>query len=183
MKPMPCEHRGSRASASDAAEARASRGVPWTTRTRRLGLHDPADVALVCDTGPLLALLDADDPHHEACVAMVEEVAEDILIPAPVLVELDYWVRKALDVAIWQMFVEDVVRGAYRVLATTSADLLRAAHLEDQYASLRLGFVDAAVIAQCERLGETRVATLDRRHFGVVRPAHCETLTLLPSAR
>lgn len=32
--------------------------------------------------------------------------------------------------------------------------------------------VDAAVIAVCERLGETKVATLDRRHFSVVRPRH-----------
>jgi len=32
----------------------------------------------------------------------------------------------------------------------------------------------------CERLGETKVATLDRRDFGVVRPRHCESLVLLP---
>jgi hypothetical protein len=32
----------------------------------------------------------------------------------------------------------------------------------------------------CERLGETKVATLDRRDFAVVRLRHCESLTLLP---
>ncbi|MFJ6139488.1 hypothetical protein [Kitasatospora sp. NPDC092286] len=31
-----------------------------------------------------------------------------------------------------------------------------------------------------ERLGVDRVATLDRRHFTVVKPAHCAVLTLLP---
>jgi hypothetical protein len=36
------------------------------------------------------------------------------------------------------------------------------------------------VIATCESLGETKVATLDRRHFAAVRPRHCEALTLLP---
>jgi predicted nucleic acid-binding protein len=41
--------------------------------------------------------------------------------------------------------------------------------------------VDASVIALCERLGETSVATLDHRHFTVVRPRHCPRLTLLPS--
>jgi hypothetical protein len=44
--------------------------------------------------------------------------------------------------------------------------------------------VPAAVLveldATCERLGERKVATLDTRHFTVVRPSHCEALQLLP---
>jgi hypothetical protein len=36
------------------------------------------------------------------------------------------------------------------------------------------------VIAASERLGLSTVATLDRRHFGVVAPAHTEHLTPLP---
>jgi uncharacterized protein len=43
-----------------------------------------------------------------------------------------------------------------------------------------MGLVDAAPIATCEQLGGTKVATLDRRHFTVVRPRHCEALRLLP---
>jgi hypothetical protein len=31
-----------------------------------------------------------------------------------------------------------------------------------------------------ERLGESRVATLDHRHFGMMRPRHVDALTLLP---
>ena len=63
----------------------------------------------------------------------------------------------------------------------TSDDLIRVAELERAYADLNLGMVDAAVIATCERLRETKVATLDQRHFRVVRPRHCDHLTLLPS--
>jgi uncharacterized protein len=36
------------------------------------------------------------------------------------------------------------------------------------------------VIATTERLEATEVATLDRRHFSVVRPRHEVTLQLLP---
>jgi hypothetical protein len=36
------------------------------------------------------------------------------------------------------------------------------------------------VIAAAERLAITEVATLDRRHFTVVRPRHATALTLLP---
>jgi len=43
-----------------------------------------------------------------------------------------------------------------------------------------LGPTDASVIAIPARLNLAEVATLDRRHFAVVRPAHVGTLTLLP---
>jgi predicted nucleic acid-binding protein len=68
----------------------------------------------------------------------------------------------------------------YRLEHLDGPDLTRAAELERTYAGLDLGPVDASVIALCERLGEPKVATLDRRDFAVVRPAHVETLQLLP---
>jgi hypothetical protein len=40
--------------------------------------------------------------------------------------------------------------------------------------------VDASVVALAERLGTTRIATLDRRHFGNVRPKHVAVFELLP---
>ncbi|WTY93308.1 hypothetical protein OG589_39230 [Sphaerisporangium sp. NBC_01403] len=51
--------------------------------------------------------------------------------------------------------------------------------LVEAYAGLPLGAVDASVIAVAERLGITEVATLDRRHFTVVRPWHTTALVLL----
>jgi predicted nucleic acid-binding protein len=50
-------------------------------------------VPLILDTGPILALLDTADPDHDRCVSMVAEIDEDLVVPAPVLVELDYWLR------------------------------------------------------------------------------------------
>ena len=43
-----------------------------------------------------------------------------------------------------------------------------------------LGTVDASVIALAERLKVSQIATLDHRHFSVVRPAHVEAFELLP---
>jgi predicted nucleic acid-binding protein len=54
------------------------------------------------------------------------------------------------------------------------------AELVERYADLGLGGVDASVVAVAERLGETEVATLDRRHFGVIKPRHTERFILLP---
>jgi predicted nucleic acid-binding protein len=43
-----------------------------------------------------------------------------------------------------------------------------------------IGFVDAAVLAVVERLNEPKLATLDRRHFGLLRPRHVAALRLVP---
>ncbi len=135
---------------------------------------------LVLDTGPILALLNADDRDHQRCVAMVTHVGEDLVVPGPVLVEVDYWALKLLGHDAWEVFIEDVASGAYRLRHLDEDDLVRATELERTYANLDLGLVDASVVVTCERLGETKVATLDRRDFAIVRPRHCDALTILP---
>lgn len=73
-----------------------------------------------------------------------------------------------------------VADGEIVVEALSRPDWTRIAELTDRYADQHLGGVDAGLVAVAERLGLTTIATLDRRHFGVVRPNHVEVLTLLP---
>jgi predicted nucleic acid-binding protein len=137
-------------------------------------------VALILDTGPLLAALDAADPDHERCAATITEAREDLVVPALVLAELDYWCHRRLGAEVWIAFLDDVLAGAYRVEPPTGPDLVRCRDLQSTYLDLALGVTDASVIALVERLDEDKVATLDHRHFGTVRPSHVEALTLLP---
>jgi predicted nucleic acid-binding protein len=136
-------------------------------------------VTLPLDTGPIVAALNAKDPDHKRCAALLSD-SDDLLIPAPVLVEVDYWLLKLAGPGTWSDFVADIERGAYRIEDTTEEDLKRAAELQSTYLDLDLGFVDASIVAVCERLGYTTLATLDRRHFSIVKPRHCTHLTLLP---
>ena len=59
-------------------------------------------------------------------------------------------------------------------------DLIRIAELVENYNDMPLGGTDASVIAIAERLGETSIATLDHRHFSVVRPVHVAAFELVP---
>lgn len=138
-------------------------------------------MALILDTGVVLALANRDDRLHQPCADLVRAAREPLLLPAPTLVEIDYWFRKRLGYTAWRQFVADVERGSYLVEPTTAVDLVRAAELEEQYANLELGFVDASVIALCERLRERKVATVDRRHFSIVSPRHVDRLEILPA--
>lgn len=136
-------------------------------------------MTLILDTGPIVAALNEEDPDHRRCADLLAG-AEDLLLPSPVLVEVDYWLVKLGGTKVWSDFVADITRGVYRIAHPTDADLARAADLEQTYEDLDLGLVDACTIVLCERFNETKVATLDRRHFSVVRPIHCSHLTLLP---
>ena len=137
-------------------------------------------MALICDTGPLLAALDAADPDHERCARLLTDADEDLVVPALVLAELDYWCARRLSPDAWLIFLDDLLAGVYRVEPPTVPDLSRCRDLQERYADLKLGVVDASVVALAERLAETKVATLDHRHFGTVRPAHVEALELRP---
>ncbi|HXA28178.1 MAG TPA: PIN domain-containing protein [Candidatus Angelobacter sp.] len=137
-------------------------------------------MALIFDTNTLLAVLNRGDEHYRACAALVEASREDLLVPLLTLPELDYFLSKYGLHQGWLAFLEDVDGGAWRVEPPTAADLRRARELQEQYRDLQIGVVDASIIALCERLGEPKVATLDRRHFTAVRPRHVEALRLLP---
>jgi len=137
-------------------------------------------MALILDTGPLYAALDRSDQDHAACRALIESSEEPLVIPSPVLVEVDYWIGQRLHVGVLVALLDDISAGAYRVEDLTPPDYLRIRTLCDRYADADIGFVDAAVLAVVERLDEPKLATLDHRHFGLLRPRHRETLELLP---
>lgn len=77
-------------------------------------------------------------------------------------------------------FLGDLASGNLTIEAIHPADPLRIAELVATYHDLPLGTVDASVIAAAERHGLAEIATLDRRHFSVVRPRHVVNFTLLP---
>ena len=62
----------------------------------------------------------------------------------------------------------------------TAKDLERVNQILEQYADSQLDFVDAVIVAIAERLRITRVLTLDRRDFSIMRPRHCDYFEILP---
>jgi predicted nucleic acid-binding protein len=77
-------------------------------------------------------------------------------------------------------FLRSFGGNGFHVAEIGQADVPRIAELVETYVSLPLGIVDASVIAVAERLGLTEIATLDRKHFNIVRPQHVPAFRLLP---
>ncbi len=137
-------------------------------------------MALVVDSGPLFASLDRDDGDHLRCRRLLDDASEVLVIPSPVLVEVDYLVRTQVHAGVSLILLDDIVRGAFKVENLNPEDYPRIRDLCARYADSDIGFVDAAVLAVVERLGEDKLATLDHRHFGMMRPRHVDALRLLP---
>jgi predicted nucleic acid-binding protein len=135
-------------------------------------------LALIVDTGPLVSLLDATDPDHERCAALLRRTSERRVVPTYVLVEVEYLLRPWPEA--FDALLAEVAAGGFELLELPLPWLLRAGELVGQYRDLPLGLVDATVVGATEMLDEPKLATLDHRHFSVVRPAHVAALTLLP---
>jgi hypothetical protein len=135
---------------------------------------------IVCDTGPLYAAADSSDAHHDECSNLVNGLPRPLIVPISVVVETSYLIEHHLGPAAEARFLAQLAGGDFQVEQLSPDDLMRAAVLVDQYADLPIGAVDASVVAVAERLGATEIATLDRRHFSIVRAAHVGAFRLLP---
>lgn len=123
--------------------------------------------------------MDADDQYHRVCLELLENHEGPLLVPVLVVTEVAYLIATRLGADAEVRFLGDLAAGNFNIEPVSPSDWLRIAELVSRYRDLPLGTVDASVVVLCERLGLSEVATLDRRHFTVVRPNHVAALQLL----
>jgi hypothetical protein len=126
---------------------------------------------IIADTGAIIALIDADDKHHDAMVELYEEDSGAWVLPWAILPEVAYLLLSHVSEHAERAFVRDIAEGAFSVEWGDETDLARAYSLCTKYAKLKLGLVDGVVIAMAERLGAKAIATLDDRDFGAIKIA------------
>lgn len=134
----------------------------------------------IIDTSFLFALTNRNDKNHEACLTAAQQMRGRFILPLSVLPEIAYLLDSRLGHFVMREFIAQVQQPAWTLTPVTEKDLERCSQLLTQYSDLRIDFVDTTIVAVAERLKVTRVLTLDRRHFRVIRPLHCPTFTLLP---
>ena len=137
-------------------------------------------MALILDAGVLFAALDRRDKHHASCRGLIDNSTELRVIPAMILPEVDYLISERVGAGPMIGLLRDVDRGVFVIEDLAFEDYRRVWEILDKYADQDVGLVDAAVLAIVERFGERKLATIDHRHFSMLRPRHTESLELLP---
>jgi predicted nucleic acid-binding protein len=103
-----------------------------------------------------------------------------LFVPVLVIPEVVHFIDRDLDTATELDVLADLSDGTLEPIPVEAADWPRIIELVWTYRDMPLGTVDASVIALAERLKIKQIATLDHRHFSVVRPTHVEAFELLP---
>ena len=119
----------------------------------------------ICDTGPLLAYLNRNDPHHAWAVALMKQVRPPMLVSEPVLTELVYFLRED-DIAVDPLF-QLLEREAIRLDFDISAHWPRVRTLMSRYRQMDLA--DASIVVMSELHRRSQVLTIDRRDFSLYR--------------
>ena len=124
---------------------------------------------IVADTGAVYALVDSRDRNHRTLRALFESDPDAWILPWAILPEVDYLVGKRLGARVEEAFLGDLAEGRFQVAWGDEGDLMEAHRICRQHRALRLGLVDAVVMAVAERLEAAAIATLDVRDFAAVK--------------
>jgi len=122
-------------------------------------------VTTICDTGPLVAYLNRNDPYHTWAIALLKQVRPPMLTCEPVLTEVAYFLRED-GVEVDPLF-QLLERGALRLDFDMSAHWPRLRTLMARYQQMDL--TDAAVVVMTELHTRCQVLTVDRKDFSVYR--------------
>lgn len=130
------------------------------------------------DAGPMVAIVDADDQHHDTCTAAAKTVREPLGTVWPAIAEAMYFLGDLPDAqdALWEM----LERRAVQLLPWDQSDIPRMRALMRKYADRPMDLADAALIAVAEREGIQKIFTVDRRDFAVYRLHGRVRPTILP---
>ena len=125
-------------------------------------------MSVLLDTGIVYAYYDRSDAWHARAKAIIQREARGLVLPAPVIPEADYLLGSRLGAKSRRAFYKGMTEGHYFVADLPRQAYARVAALDEQFADLDLGFVDAAILALSESLKVPRIATTDRRHFEAI---------------
>lgn len=134
--------------------------------------------SVLIDSNALVAAADLLDPAHPSVVRVLTDRTLAFVIPTFCVAEATYLIERKVGPLAEARFLEGL--SDFEVLAPEPEDWTRIAELVRQYADFPIGGTDASIVALAERLDSDTILTLDRRHFGAIRPRHRESFHLLP---
>lgn len=123
---------------------------------------------IICDTGPLVSAINRGERRrHRFAAELLTRLGRDVIIPWPVLVEVDLLLRSRGHPEAALTFARSLVAGVHRLEAPHASDLELALKLGQRFLDSGADLPDLVVMAMASRR-RSRILTWDFRHFRAV---------------
>ena len=113
------------------------------------------------DAGPLIAIIDADEPDHTSCVDALDHLTLPLVTTWPAFTKAMSLLARAGGIRAQQVLWRLVSTGRLVVADLSPSAVDRSARLMDQYADRPMDLADATLVALAEERGDRRIFTLD----------------------
>lgn len=127
---------------------------------------------MIVDTSVLYAFFVGTEPAHDAVTELVHReagVGNELVVSPFVIAELDYLVTNRFGVTAERAALDELSNGAWAIPRVSPEDLHSIADVVTRYSDPRIGATDASLVVLADRYATKTIATLDRRHFEVLR--------------
>jgi uncharacterized protein len=137
-------------------------------------------VTTLIDTGPIVALINRNDPNHVRCREAAKKLVQGVLVTTwPCFTEAMYLLRRAggfpAQNALWSLLES----GKLEIRDTSRKERGRMSELMATYHDLPMDLADASIVATAEQLLLTRVFSLDK-DFHIYRLSSGDVLEVNP---
>jgi len=111
---------------------------------------------------------------------LLDQTHEPLVVSPYVIAELDYLVMTRTGVRNELMAIRALLEPAWEIAKVTDAQLGQATDLIERYKDERIGLTDAVNIVLASAYHTNKIATLDRRHFSILRLLDGSPVEILP---
>lgn len=134
---------------------------------------------ILTDAGPLVAIIDRDDPDHNACVAALATLRGPMVTTWPAFTEAMYllgrggWTPQS---HLWRLLLS----GRLEIADPAEGSASRLAELMERYKDHSMDLADACLVALAESRGTRHIFTLDRNDFQSYRMRDRKRFEVIP---
>lgn len=132
------------------------------------------------DAGPLVALIDADEADHDACVSALRGLRLPLITTWPAFTEAMYLLSRAGGVTGHQALWKLLLTRRLKIIDLSRSAMERSAALMTKYADRPMDLADATLVAVAEERDEQLIFTLDS-DFQIYRLHGRRRFKIIPS--
>ncbi len=114
---------------------------------------------ILVDAGPLIALFDRDDKHHDRIVDFVKGANYKFITTTAVVTEVTHMLDFSVNVQI--DFLEWIMKEGVILQETSQRDISRIIGLTQKYSDRPMDFADATLVIAAEKTGARQIISID----------------------